>query len=143
MDDRGRERWQANGDVPRPLRARRRVLPPLSGVCDDRLSGIDVEGAAPRGDAERAMQHDRVFLELGALPPLDPPAGADHTGYAHGRGAAVDPPDVLLDALGPVACRFNDFRLCDMRRHASIIIAVTTVGPAATAPGWAIYRVTS
>src|ERR1700682_1280671 len=127
MNDRRSEGRDAYGDVLRPLRARRRILDPLSRVRDDGLPGIDVERAARGRNAQRTAQDDCVFVELRALSRLDPPAGADHAGYAQSRGTAVDPADVLLDALRLIACRFNDLRTFDVRRHAHMIAGGTAI----------------
>src|SRR3989449_10212560 len=71
-----REGRHAHRDVLRTLRLGRAVLHPLAAPRDDGLSRAHVERPAGVLHAQQALQHDRVLVELGRLPRLDPAGGA-------------------------------------------------------------------
>src|SRR5260221_4063571 len=127
MDDRWSKCRQTDRHVLCTFRPRRRVLHPFASVGDDCLPGLNVEHTAPGSHTQCSAENDRVFVELRALPRLHPPARADHAGDAHRRGIAVDPADVLLDALRFVARRLDDLRLRDMRWHSYMIAVVRLI----------------
>src|SRR6266478_5553458 len=98
-----REGRHAHRDVLRTLRLGRAVLHPLAAPRDDGLSRAHVDRPAGVLHAEQALQHDRVLVELGRLPRLDPAGGAPHVRDAHGRRLRGHAADVLLDLLRHVA----------------------------------------
>ena len=68
----GREGRQADRDVLGPSALGRGVAHPLAGAHEHRLAGGDVELAALVLDVQRAVDHQRPLVELGALARLDP-----------------------------------------------------------------------
>src|SRR5437870_4110019 len=73
-----REGRHAHRDVLRALRLGRAVLHPFAAPRDDGLSRAHVDRPGGVLDAQQALQHDRVLVELGRLPRLDPASGASH-----------------------------------------------------------------
>src|SRR5258705_136194 len=78
-----REGRHAHRDVLRTLRLGRAVLHPLAAPRDDGLSRAHVDRPAGVVHTQQALQHDRVLVELGRLPRLDPAGGAPHVRDAH------------------------------------------------------------
>src|SRR5437763_14228697 len=112
-----REGRHADRDVLRTLRLGRAVLHPLAAPRDDGLSRAHVDRPAGVLHAQQALQHDRVLVELGRLPRLDPAGGGPPVRGAPGPRPRARAADVLLDLLRHVA-RGDDARgLGDVLRH--------------------------
>src|SRR5947209_8654640 len=86
----GRECRQAYGDVFRPTFFGRGVLDPLAGVCDDSLTGADVDLSAVMTYAQHAFQYNRELIELRSLPRLLPTLGTAHVRDTGGFGLRID-----------------------------------------------------
>src|SRR5512143_3131019 len=99
VDGGRRERGQAHGDVLRPLGAGGGVADPFPFPREHPLSGGHVEDALLVLDPQRAAEHDRVFVEVGALARLDPARRALHVGHADVVAAGVHPAGVFEDQL--------------------------------------------
>ena len=84
---------------------------------DDGLPRADVDDAIAMRDAKHPLQHQRVFIEFGRLPRLDPASRALHVRNAQRLGRRVDPANVFPDELRLVAHRLDELRPGDERRH--------------------------
>src|SRR5271166_4487036 len=93
---------------------------------DDRLSGLDVELAAMRTDAQHAAQHDGEFVEFRLLARLGPALWAAHMGNADGAVSGVHASDVFVDQFGLGSGGGDAGGLRDQSGHLAIIKAVFT-----------------
>ena len=66
------EGGRTDGYILGASRLRCTVAHPLSFVSDDRLTRLDIDSALPAFNAEEPFQDERILVELGGLPGLDP-----------------------------------------------------------------------
>src|SRR3954452_24687158 len=120
MDRVGRERGQADRDVVRAARLRRRVAHPLAGFHENGLARANVGLAAFVLDVEGAVDDDRVLVDLGTLAGLLPALGRLHPRDAEALVARVDAADELVDQLRLGAGGLHAARALDDLGHGSV-----------------------
>ena len=92
-----RKRRQADRDVFGALG--RAVANPLAGLRDNGLAGFYMSRSAFVLDYHFARQHQREFLEIGALAWLGPSGGTAHVRDAGMRIAGIDAANVFIEDL--------------------------------------------
>ena len=118
MHGRRSKRWLANGNVVRTFGSRCAIAHPFSWPGVHPLAGLNRHLAAVELHDKSSAQHDREFVELGALPRLGPAGRAVHVGDAEPGVTGVDAPHILIDQLGRLTAGSYPARLADQFRHA-------------------------
>ena len=113
----GPKAGQADRDVLRAAVLGRGVAHPLPAAHEHGLAGAHVQLALLVLHAQAAAEHDRVLVELRALPGLEPALRRAHAGDAHALLAGVHAADELLDALRLRARRLDGGRAVDELGH--------------------------
>src|SRR5262249_20631004 len=86
-------------------------------MCDDCLSGANIEFALSRFNPQHSLEHHRNFLELRLLSGFLPSSGRNHACDAYARMSGVDAARVLFDPFWFGTGRLNDGRSFDQCWH--------------------------
>lgn len=135
MNCRGRESWQADGDILRSFGSRRAVAHPLPSTGNHSLAGSQLVDAFTGFDLKLSAQDDGELVKLRGLSRLAPAGRTDHACDADGFGLRVGATDNLFNRSGWLAVCLDARGCFDYFDHGKLEVVPPAIQLTATGSG--------